>query len=101
MILLKGGWKRVGQSNEVKNAKKYLPLTNEEGYNIGFIRGVWSSVSYLAIAPMQDFLNLGNEARINLPSTLGGNWKWRAKEEELSTELAKNIYKITKRYGRI
>lgn len=97
----KGWMEKTGQSNEVKNAKKYLPLTNEEGYNIGFIRGVWSSVSYLAIAPMQDFLNLGNEARINLPSTLGGNWKWRAKEEELSTELAKNIYKITKRYGRI
>lgn len=96
------GWIDNSKNREqLKNAIKYLPLTIEEGYNIGFIRGIWSSVSYLAIAPMQDFLNLGNEARINLPSTLGGNWKWRVKEKELTLELANKIYELTKRYGRI
>lgn len=98
---IKGWLEHSGSREEVKNAKKYIPLTRGEGYNLGFIRGVWSSVSYLAIAPMQDFLNLGNNARINLPSTLGGNWQWRIKEEQLSKNLAKRIYELTKRYGRI
>lgn len=98
---IKGWMEKTGSKKEVENAVKYLALTSEEGYNFGFIRGVWSSVSYLAIAPMQDFLRLGNEARTNLPSTLGDNWKWRAKEEDLSTDLAKRIYELTKRYGRI
>ncbi|MGL5086303.1 MAG: 4-alpha-glucanotransferase [Clostridium sp.] len=97
---VKGWMEKTGSKEEVENAIKYLPLTIEEGYNFGFIRGVWSSVSYLAIAPMQDFLILGNDARTNLPSTLGGNWKWRAKEEDLNTDLAKRIYELTKRYGR-
>lgn len=96
------GWiEKTGSNSEIENAKKYLSLTSEEGYSFGFIRGIWSSVSYLAISPMQDFLNLGNEARINLPSTVSGNWKWRVKKDELSMELANKIYKLTKRYGRI
>ena len=98
---IKGWIEDTGDNIEVKSAKNYLQLTREEGYNFGFIRGVWSSVSYLAIAPMQDFLNLGNEARINLPSTLGGNWQWRVKEDQLSNELAEKIYELTKRYGRV
>lgn len=98
---IKGWIEDTGDNIEVKRAKNYLQLTREEGYNFGFIRGVWSSVSYLAIAPMQDFLNLGNEARINLPSTLGGNWQWRVKEDQLSNELAEKIYELTKRYGRV
>ena len=49
---------------------------------------------------MQDFLNLGNETRVNFPSTLGENWKWRAKEGSYTTELADKIYEYTKMYGR-
>lgn len=98
---IKGWIETTGDKKEIKNAEKYLPLSKDEGYNFGFIRGVWGSVSYLAIAPMQDFLNLGNDARINLPSTLGGNWQWRIKEDELSKDLAKKIYELTKRYWRI
>ncbi|WP_024614290.1 4-alpha-glucanotransferase [Clostridium sp. Ade.TY] len=96
------GWFEVtGNKEDVKHAIDYLKLTEEEGYNWGFIRGVWSSVSDTSIALMQDFLDLGNKARINLPSTLGGNWVWRVKEEDLTDELAKKIYKITKLYGRM
>ena len=72
----------------------------EEGYNWGFIRGAWSSVANVSIALMQDFLNLGNETRVNLPSTLGDNWKWRIKEGSCTTELADKIYRYTKMYGR-
>ena len=48
---------------------------------------------------MQDFLDLGNEARMNMPSTLGCNWKWRAKKDAFTDELANRIYTITKMYG--
>ena len=95
------GWfEKTGTKKEVRNAIKYLGLNEEEGYNWGFIRGIWSSVADTAIAPMQDFLNLGNEARVNLPSTLGTNWQWRAKKEDINENLANKIYKFTKLYGR-
>ena len=72
----------------------------KEGYNWGFIRGIWNSVAKLAIAPMQDFLNLGNETRINFPSTTSGNWQWRAKKDSYNNELAYKIYSMTKRARR-
>ena len=95
------GWfEKTGSKKEVRNAIRYLGLNEEEGYNWGFIRGIWSSVADTAIAPMQDFLNLGHEARVNLPSTLGINWQWRAKKEDINENLANKIYKFTKLYGR-
>ena len=97
----RGWFETTGSKSDVEYAKKYLKLTKEEGYNWGFIRGVWSSVADTSIALMQDFLNLGNEARINYPSTLGGNWMWRVKEEDLTERLAEKIRDITKLYGRM
>ena len=95
------GWYDVSASREdVKYCKDYLNLSEEEGYNWGFIRGVWSSVANLAVATMQDFLDRGDETRINIPSTLGNNWKWRALEGSYNDELADRIYKYTKMYGR-
>ncbi len=95
------GWiETTAPKEEVKNAIEYLSLTKEEGYNWGFIRGAWSSIADISIAQMQDFLNLGNKSRINLPSTLGDNWRWRAKEDVLTDELAEKIYRITEIYGR-
>lgn len=95
------GWiETTGNKNEIKNAIEYLNLTEEEGNNWGFIRGIWSSVAHTSIALMQDFLNLGNEARINLPSTMGNNWCWRAKDSVFTSELANKIYRLTKIFGR-
>ena len=95
------GWmETTAPKQQVEKAIEYLSLTKEEGYNWGVIRGVWSSIADISIAQMQDFLNLGNEARINMPSTLGQNWRWRVKEDAFTDELAEKIYKITKVYGR-
>ena len=95
------GWYNESSSKkEREKAKKYLNLTYEEGIAKGMIRGIWSSKAYLAIAQMQDFLALGNEARINVPSVLGGNWIWRLRKEDLTEKLAKEIYEMTKLYGR-
>ena len=96
----RGWFDTTGSKSDVDYCIRYLALTEEEGYNWGFIRGAWSSVSNTSIALMQDFLNLGNETRINLPSTLGLNWKWRAKAGSYDDELAHRIYKYTKMYGR-
>lgn len=95
------GWmEKTASKEQVEKAVEYLRLNKEEGYNWGFIRGVWSSVADVSIAQMQDFLNLGNESRTNLPSTIGMNWRWRAKEEEFTEALINRIYHITKLYGR-
>jgi 4-alpha-glucanotransferase len=95
------GWMETTASKEhVEKAIEYLRLTKEEGYNWGLIRGAWSSIADISIAQMQDFLNLGNESRINLPSTLGSNWRWRAKENVFTEKLAEKIYEMTTLYGR-
>ena len=49
---------------------------------------------------MQDFLGLGSDARINIPGIASGNWQWRMKEEDLTTNLSDEIRRITKLYGR-
>jgi len=96
------GWvNTTGVKKEINFAKRYLKLNKREGYHWGFIRGAWSSSANIAIAPMQDFLGLGNAARMNLPSTLGGNWKWRMKNEMLTKDLSKKIYRLTSLYKRV
>jgi 4-alpha-glucanotransferase len=95
------GWMETAPKQSVKFAKEYLNLTQEEGYNWGMMRAAWSSVADLAIVPMQDIIGLGSEARINIPSTLGNNWKWRATEEQINSVLAKKVYKYVKMYGRV
>lgn len=96
------GWfKETGIPEEAEVASEYLGLNKEEGYNWGFIRGIWYSVADVAIAPMQDFLNLGNETRMNFPSTMSNNWQWRVKKDSYDNELAKRINKMTSLAGRL
>ncbi len=80
-------------------ALRYFGLKDDADGHLGFIRTALGSVSARAIIPFQDYLNLGSEARINTPSTLG-NWHWRMKSEALSPELAQSIAEMTKLYGR-
>jgi 4-alpha-glucanotransferase len=95
------GWFESANKEDVAMAIDYLALSKEEGYHWGFIRGAWSSVAETAIAPMQDFLGLGTEHRMNMPSTIGGNWEWRLSEEDLTDGLAQKMYGLTKLYGRL
>lgn len=94
------GWFETTPKSNVDFAKRYLMLSKKEGYNWGFIRGALSSTGILAVAQLQDYLGIGSEGRMNIPSTLGGNWQWRVKQEDLTNRLAKKISKITKLYGR-
>lgn len=94
------GWMKTAPRDSVNFAKKYFNLTKEEGYNWGMMRGAWASVSDMAIVPMQDILGLDGKARMNTPSTLGCNWKWRAKADQITPQLAKKVKKYMKMYGR-
>jgi 4-alpha-glucanotransferase len=55
----------------------------------------WSSVAALAIAPLQDLLNLGKEARMNVPGRADGNWRWRCTENMLSTPAFRWLEQLT------
>lgn len=98
---LAGWWKNIKQQ-ERDMVKNYFFDSHTEDEDIleTMIRGTMRSVSKLCIIPMQDYLKLDNSARMNQPSTLGGNWQWRITQSQLTSELAKNIYSITRLYGR-
>jgi 4-alpha-glucanotransferase len=61
----------------------------------------WSSVAALAIAPLQDLLNLGNDARMNLPGHAEGNWRWRFTEDMLTPEALGWLRDLTQTSGRM
>jgi 4-alpha-glucanotransferase len=79
--------------------RKYLGLKNEE-VNWTFIRAVLASVANTAIVPLQDVLSLGSEARMNLPGTVSGNWKWRYKANSLTKEIREKLLALTLLYDR-
>ncbi|MBV1756713.1 MAG: 4-alpha-glucanotransferase [Dethiosulfatibacter sp.] len=94
------GWFDSIPKEDFLYAVRYLKLNYDEGLHWGLIRGAWSSVSNLAIAPMQDFLGLDNTARMNKPSTIGDNWTWRMDKAALTDELARKIAELTELYKR-
>ena len=82
-------------------AKAYMGLHEEEGFVWGAIRTGMASVSQLFIAQMQDYLELGAEARMNFPGTMTDkNWTWRAEDGMITKELAQRIGKMTELFGR-
>lgn len=95
-------WFREASPQDVSYARDYLGLNRREGNSWGMIRGGMGSVSGLFIAQMQDYLELGKESRMNLPGTVStDNWTWRAKKGFASKRLARKLYAVTKRYGRL
>ena len=95
-------WFDEAAPEDVACAKAYLGLNRQEGYIRGMIRGCMSSVSRLCVVQMQDYLELGKEARMNFPGTLSSdNWTWRAKKGFDSEALAARIRETTRLYGRL
>lgn len=96
------GWYTSLAKEDRKFADKYLNIRDdEEEVEWEFIRAAISSVADIAIIPMQDYLGLDETARINIPSTLGDNWKWRMKKNVCTDKLAERIKKLSKLYGRV
>ncbi|MEW6702081.1 MAG: 4-alpha-glucanotransferase [Bacteroidota bacterium] len=75
-------------------AQKYF---NYYGDNMTYelIRAAYASVANICVIPMQDILNLGNEARMNFPGTTGGNWTWRFTWDQVSDNLANHYKEMT------
>lgn len=94
------GWIQKTTEKELSYIRKYLNAPNNEVLHWYFIRSAMESVANLAVIPMADYLELDNIARINIPSTLGGNWVWRVKESDINDAVAKKIADITSLYGR-
>ena len=66
-------------------------IEEQNDINYKFINSLYMSKANLCIVPLQDFLCLGSEARINIPSTLGNNWHWRVGKELFTDDLAEKI----------
>ncbi len=94
------GWVSAMDKNSLKFAKKYFNVRKKSEIPMAVIRATWGSVAEVAVAQMQDFLDSPKESRMNTPSTLGGNWQFRAKAEQFTPELVKKIKKLNKIYNR-
>ena len=81
-------------------AKKYLNVKRTSDICESLIRTALGCVADTAVIPMQDYLGLGSEARINTPSTLGGNWEWRMDRDACTEELSKHMLELAQIYGR-
>ena len=82
-------------------AAEYMRLTEEEGIVWGVIRTAQATASALCIVPMQDYLDLGGEARMNFPGTqTGDNWTWRAAPGCFTDVLAEKICHLVRLYDR-
>ena len=95
-------WFETASADAVAYATEYMSLTPQEGFIWGVIRTAMSSVADLCVIPMQDILNLGEEARMNFPGTMSdSNWTWRVQDDYAKGDLAQRIYQLTKLYGRV
>jgi len=104
------GWFRGGEIDHTTQSKKqrdkerqlalkYLGTDGRE-INWDFIRLALMSVADTAIIPMQDVLGLDSEARMNLPASIKGNWRWRFTFDMLTNEIKDRLRELTVLYGR-
>ncbi|MBE6978350.1 MAG: 4-alpha-glucanotransferase [Ruminococcaceae bacterium] len=95
-------WFNTAAADAVEYAAEYMCLTEREGYVWGVIRTAMGSVSDLCVVQIQDYLDLGGEARMNFPGTQSGdNWTWRATPGMITDALATKIHRMTRLYGRV
>ena len=96
------GWLARLTAKEMKQIRDYIcdHETPDEKLYLRIIAEAMKSSANICIIPAQDYLGLGNDARMNQPSTLSSNWSWRMKEGALTQELKETILTLTTRYGR-
>jgi 4-alpha-glucanotransferase len=94
-------WMENARKEDIEYAKEYLCLNDPKNYHWDMIRALIASPADLTIVQMQDLLGLGAESRMNQPSTVGKNWRWRAKSSDFSPEIAKKLYNYCRIYSRL
>ncbi len=98
---IKGWFRKEASPEDRKRLFEYIGRkVSEKEIHLELIRLAMMSVADMAIIPMQDIIGLGEEARMNRPSTSDGNWEWRLLSEQLTPSLIKRFLQITKIYGR-
>ena len=97
---LVGWWQEVDDEGR-KKVRDYLCdyYTPADKINIPLIGAIMRSNAKICIVPIQDYLGLDNKSRMNTPSSVDCNWRWRVDGKELNETLAKEIKEITVRYG--
>jgi 4-alpha-glucanotransferase len=92
---LEGTVADIPQYTLIADPRPFDALCNSDEVTWELIRLAWSSVAGLAMVPLQDLLNLGAEARMNLPGSAEGNWRWRCTEEMLSMPVWDRLRVLT------
>ena len=97
------GWFDSISKEERQMARDYLcdQYTPKKYLHKAFISLIMRSRSKLCVIPLQDYLGLDDRSRMNQPSTVGKNWRWRVKEEDLSADLQDELRQTARRYGRL
>lgn len=95
------GWFESLDSTTILHLKEYFDIgLTYENINKVMHRAALNSVAKVAILPMQDLLNLGGRAVMNIPGSTTGNWSWRMTYEEISVEKAVELKSLNELYGR-
>jgi len=90
------GWAEKADPKVLAFAEETLGFSSPEEAPDAFIRALFKCPCDTVVIPMQDILGLGGEARMNYPGTIGGNWLWRMKPDQLSLDLSMKYYKLNR-----
>lgn len=93
------GWFSGATEAEREYVERYLGYASPDPVR-ALVRELMKSTAAWAIFPVQDILGLGSGARMNRPSTLGGNWAWRMAEGSFTPRLARDLAELSRLYGR-
>jgi 4-alpha-glucanotransferase len=93
------GWYATAGDAEHRLVNRYAPSVQQDPAH-ELMRLAWSSVADYAIAPLQDLLSLGSEARMNTPGKPTDNWKWRLRGDQLGYAAIDWLGELTELYGR-
>ncbi|HEY6562996.1 MAG TPA: 4-alpha-glucanotransferase, partial [Pirellulaceae bacterium] len=91
------GWFEELSPDQQTTVRRYLQRPGAESGDAtpALLHLAWSSPAALALAPLQDVLNLGSDARMNVPGTADGNWRWRCTTEMLATPAFQHLRELT------
>ena len=95
------GWYKAADRKSQEMCRRYLKPRPFEKINLTMIRELYKSECGLAIVPMQDIIGLDDKARMNIPSTIGGNWNWRAESKHFTEKRAAYLKDLAETYYRL
>lgn len=94
------GWYRSLEKPSLDFCRTYLNVEKDEDIPYAMIRMTWASIAQSAVAQFQDFALEDSDCRMNIPSTVSGNWVYRAKKEDFTNELKQKIRILNMLYNR-